>query len=192
MFVRNWMSAPAVVIPPVVPAASALGFMEKRQIRRLPVVEDGRLLGIVTRSDLLAALGKEKVKRRGGERSVDEIMTRKPFTVEQEETLEEAAGLMLQKKVSGLPVVDGDRVVGIITESDIFRALCQILGVGEKGARVVMSVKEEDDVLAEVRKRLNGLAMRSLATYHNAPLNRWEVVVRVRGRVPPGKTPMAK
>ena len=81
MFVRNWMSAPAVVIPPIVPAGSALSFMEKRQIRRLPVVEDGRLVGIVTRSDLLAALGKDKMKRRGEERSVDRIMTRKPLTV---------------------------------------------------------------------------------------------------------------
>jgi acetoin utilization protein AcuB len=187
MFVHNWMSAPAVVIPPVVPAGSALSFMEKRQVRRLPVVEDGRLLGIITRSDLLEALGKDKLKRRGEERSVDEIMTRKPVTVEQEETLERAAELMLQKKISGLPVVDGDRVVGIITESDIFRALCQILGVGEKGARVVMSVKDDEDLFATVKKRLQGLGMRSLATFHNAPLNRWDVVVRVRGRVANGR-----
>jgi acetoin utilization protein AcuB len=183
MFVRNWMSSPAIVISPVVPAGSALSFMEKRGIRRLPVVEDGRLLGIVTRSDLLAALGKDKAKRQGEERSVDEIMTKKPLTVEQEETLERAAELMLKEKISGLPVVDGSRVVGIITESDVFRALCQILGVGEKGARVVMSVKDDEDVLSAVRKRLTGLGMRSLATYHNPSLGRWEVVVRVRGRV---------
>ena len=182
MFVRNWMSAPAVVIPPVVPAGSALSFMEKRQIRRLPVVEDGLLLGIVTRSDLITALGKDKMKRRGQERSVDEIMTRKPVTIGQEDTLERAAQLMLQKKISGIPVVDGTLVVGIITESDIFRALCQILGVGEKGARVIMSVDDREDVLGVVKKRLNGLTMRSLATYHNSSLNRWEVVLRVRGR----------
>jgi acetoin utilization protein AcuB len=187
VFVRNWMSAPAIVIPPITPAGSALSFMEKRGIRRLPVVEDGRLLGVVTRSDLLAALGKDKAKRQGEERSVDLIMTRKPFTVEQEETLERAALLMLQKKVSGLPVVDQTRVVGIITESDVFRALCQILGVGEKGARVVMSVKDDEDVLAEVRKRLKGLGMRSLATYHNPSLGRWEVVLRVRGRLAAAK-----
>ena len=182
MFVRNWMSAPAVVVPPVVPAGSALSFMEKRQIRRLPVVEDGRLVGIVTRSDLITALGKDKQKRRGEERSVEGIMTKRPVTVEQEETLERAAEIMLQKKISGIPVVDGERVVGIITESDIFRAFCQIMGVGEKGARVIMSMGEEEDVLGAVKKRLNGLTMRSLATYHNSPHKRWEVVVRVRGR----------
>ncbi|HXX94702.1 MAG TPA: CBS domain-containing protein [Planctomycetota bacterium] len=187
MFVRNWMSAPAVVVSPIVPAGSALSFMEKRGIRRLPVVEDDRLVGIVTRSDLLAALGKDKAKRRGEARSIEGIMTRKPVTVEQEEALERAAELMLQKKVSGLPVVDGSRVVGIITESDVFRALCQILGVGEKGARVIMSVKDDEDVLAAVRKRLTGLGMRSLATYHNPTLGRWEVVLRVRGRVAAGR-----
>lgn len=187
MFVRNWMSAPAVVVPPIVPAGSALSFMDKRQIRRLPVVEDGRLLGIVTRSDLLTALGKDKARRTGEERSVAELMTAKPLTVEQEDTLEKAAKLMLEKKVSGLPVVDGDRVVGILTESDVFRALCEILGIAEKGARVVMSVSEDADVLGAVKKRLNGLAMRSLATYHNSALGRWEIVARVRGRAVSGK-----
>jgi len=183
MFVRNWMSAPAVVIPAVVPAGSALSFMEKRKIRRLPVVEDGRLVGIVTQSDLEAALGKDKLARKGEERSVEEIMTKNPISVDQEDTLEAAAKIMLEKKISGIPVVDGERVVGIITESDVFRALCEIMGVAEKGARVIMSVDENEDVLAAVKSRLKGLAMRSLATFHNATLGRWEIVARVRGRV---------
>jgi acetoin utilization protein AcuB len=187
MFIRNWMSAPAVVIPPVVPAGAALGFMEKRGIRRLPVVEDGRLVGIVTRSDLVAALGTDRSPHRGEDRSVGEVMTRHPFTVEQEDPLEKAAALMCDKKVSGLPVVDGETVAGIITESDVFRALCQILGLGEKGARVVMSVGEDEDLFGAVTKRLSGLTMRSLATVHNPLLGRWEVVLRVRGRVPAEK-----
>ena len=96
MFVHNWMSAPAVVIPPVVPAEAALGFMDRRQIRRLPVVDDGRLVGIVTRSDLMAALGKGLKKNRVGGLMVDDIMSRKPLTVLQEETLERAAEIMLE------------------------------------------------------------------------------------------------
>ena len=182
MFVRNWMSAPAVVIPPVVPVAAALGFMERRQIRRLPVVDYGRLVGIVTRNDLVAAIGRGRPDRRTGEKAVDELMAKKPITVHPEETLERAAEIMLRNRISGLPVVDEERVVGIITESDVFRALCRMLGIGEKGARVVMSVKDDQDLFAVVKKRLNGLGMRSLATVHDAELGRWDVVVRARGR----------
>ena len=114
MFVRNWMSAPAIALPPEVTASVALAFMEKRRIRRLPVVEDGRLLGIVTKSDLLGT-----AKKHAAVTTIANVMTRKPFAVQQEETLETAASLMLKEKISGLPVLDGDRLVGIITESDL-------------------------------------------------------------------------
>src|SRR5262245_8428335 len=172
MFVRTWMSAPAVVVPPVAPAHAALGFMEKRKIRRLPVVENGRLVGIVTRADLEGAK----------DRKVEDAMTRAPLTVGPDDTLERAAATMFRNKVSGLPVVEEGRVVGILTESDLFRALCRMLGFGEKGARVVMSVEDDEDLLARIKKRLSGLAMRSLVTVHDPKHNRWDVVLRVRGR----------
>ena len=63
MFVRNWMSAPAIALTAGVTASSALAFMEKRRIRRLPVVEDGKLIGIVTKSDLLGAGKKQHVDK---------------------------------------------------------------------------------------------------------------------------------
>jgi acetoin utilization protein AcuB len=176
MFVRRWMSSPAVTIPKEVPAASALEFMRRRKVRRLPVTDGGRLVGIVTQSDLQAS-------RRDAE-YVEDRMTRNPLTVAPEDTLEQAARLMLEKKVSGLPVVEKEALAGIITESDVFRALCEMLGVGEKGARVVFSVPEGDDLLAALRRKLSGLVPRSLATLHDAEKGRWEVVMRVRGRVP--------
>jgi CBS domain-containing protein len=184
MFVRNWMSSPAVVIPPVVPAAAALGFMEKRRIRRLPVVDGGKLLGIVTKSDLQSAMGIGRPSRRAADKSVEDVMTRKPVVVEPGQTLERAAEIMLERKISGLPVVQEGMVVGIITESDIFRALCDLMGVREKGARVVMTVGDDEDVLDAIAHRMNGLAMKSLATFHNVERGTWEVVARVRGRVP--------
>lgn len=174
MFVRHWMSAPAVVVPPVAPADATLGFMTKRRIRRMPVVDDGRLVGIVTRSDLEA--------RRKANQTVNDVMTSAPLTVAPDDTLERAAAMMLENKVSGLPVVEDGRVVGILTESDLFRALCEMLGIGEKGARVVMSVDDDDDLLGRIRKRLSGLSMRSLVTVHDPKQGRWDVVLRVRGR----------
>lgn len=181
MFVRNWMSAPAIALGPDVTSASALAFMEKRRIRRLPVVEDGKLIGIVTKSDLLGAGKKQHVDK---VTTIANVMTRKPLTVQESDTLETAASLMLSQKVSGVPVLDGDRLVGIITESDLFRALCGMLGIGEKGARVILTVKDDADLLQSIGHRLNGLAVRSLVTVHDPQRNVWEVAMRVRGRVP--------
>jgi len=181
MFVRNWMSAPAIALPPTTTASVALDFMEKRRIRRLAVVEDGVLVGIVTKSDLLGAGKKRRVDK---VTTVANLMSRKPLTVEEGDTLETAAQLMLEEKVSGLPVVDGPRLVGMITESDLFRALCSMLGIGEKGARVILTVKDDADLLQTMRERLNGLAVRSLVTVHDPKRNVWDVAMRVRGRVP--------
>ncbi len=179
MLVRNWMSAPALFLGPNVTASAALAFMEKRKIRRLPVLEDGRLVGIVTRSDLLGAGSKPHVS---GVTTIAHVMTRKPITVQEGETLEAAAQLMLANKISGVPVMDAEKLVGIVTESDLFRALCGMLGIGEKGARVTMTIRDGDDLLQTIRGRLNGLGVRSLVTVHDPKRNVWDVVMRVRGR----------
>jgi acetoin utilization protein AcuB len=178
VFVRNWMSSPVVTIPSTSSGEEALGLMAKKKVRRLPVVKGGRLMGIVTLSDLHAE-GRS-------EASVEDAMTKDPLTVAPEETLERAAKIMIEKKISGIPVVDEDgQVAGIITESDVFRALCELLGVNEKGARVVFTVPEDGDLLETLRRRLGGLVPRSLATFHNARTGGWEVVTRVRGRAAP-------
>ncbi len=184
MFVRNWMSAPAIQLPPEATASAALAFMEKRNIRRLPVVEDGKLVGIVTKSDLMGA---GKLHHVGKVTTIANVMTRNPKTVQESDTLETAAAIMLESKVSGLPVLDETRLVGIITESDLFRALCGMLGIGEKGARVIMTVDDGNDLLHKIRERLNGLAIRSLVTVHDPKRNLWTVAMRVRGRVPVAK-----
>lgn len=180
MFVRNWMSAPVVSIEAPIPVPNALKIMEKHHVRRMPVVSGGKLVGIVTKSDLFAVAG--KAGKRGKNKLVSDVMTRKVLTVAPNETLERAAQTMLEKKISGIPVVEGEKLVGIITESDLFRALCGLLGISEPGARLVLTVDEQDDVLDTVRDRVKGMALRSLATYRNPEKRRWEIVARVRGR----------
>lgn len=179
MFVRNWMSAPAISLPPEATASAALAFLEKRRIRRVPVVQDGRLVGIVTKSDLLGAGSRPHVST---VTTIANVMTRKPLTVQESDTLETAAQLMLSNKISGVPVLDGDLLVGIVTESDLFLALCGMLGIGEKGARVLMTVRDDRDLLENIQGRLSGLAVRSLVTVHDLKRNAWDVVMRVRGR----------
>lgn len=118
MFVRNFMTEDVVTIAPEVTLREALAVMESRPVRRLPVLKNGRLVGMITRSDILAVLGKPG----GDDLTVEWAMARDPRTIPPDETLEHAALMMLNYKISGLPVVGDGKVVGIITESDIFRA----------------------------------------------------------------------
>jgi acetoin utilization protein AcuB len=111
-------------------------------------------------------------------------MTRDPIYVIPEETLERAALMMLNRRISGLPVVDGDEVVGMITETDVFRAFVDVLGMNDKGARIVMTLKTPDALLDELRERAGTMVVRSVVTYHDPHSREWKAVVRLRGRVP--------
>ncbi len=125
--VADWMSTPAIVIAPTVTLADAQRLMEQRHIRRLPIVDNGRLVGIITRGDLRTAqpadttLSYYEWRALLDQVTVSECMTRNVKTISPDAPALEAARLMLAHKIGGLPVVDADRVVGVITESDLFR-----------------------------------------------------------------------
>lgn len=154
MFVREWMSAPVVAISGGTSVLDPLRVMEMRSLRRLPVLEG---------EDLHALLGYGEGMPAEAEAPMDRVMRSPVVTVGPRDTLERAAELMLEKEISGLPVVDEGRLAGIITESDVFRALTRLLGLRESGARVVLSVAEGSDLVEEIRRRSAGLAIRSLS-----------------------------
>jgi acetoin utilization protein AcuB len=128
-YVKDWMSSDLITITPDTTLPDADRLMVGKMIRRLPVVEDGRLVGIVTYGDIRDARPSRALSLNIWELNylvtrlrVSEIMTRNPITVRPEATIGEAARLMLRNMISGLPVVDEDGdLVGIVTESDIFR-----------------------------------------------------------------------
>lgn len=182
MFVRDWMSAPAVTIEARIPAPVALEFMQKHRIRRLPVVQAGTLVGIVTKSDLEAELGRHKGDRSTSKKTVEGVMTPGPYTASPDDTFESAALIMLHKKISGLPVVEKGKVVGMLTESDVFRAFAAMTGIAEHGPRIAMNVPDAEDLLEGIRRRIGRLKIRSLVTLHNPRAKQWQVAVRVRGR----------
>lgn len=126
MRVREWMSAPAIVVAPTLEATAALDRMGELRFRRFPVEKEGKLVGIVTQSDLETKLGWDRLAWRRLDRRVGDAMTPDPVTVAPEDPLGKAAGLMLQHRIGGLPVVEEGRIVGIITESDVFRAFVQM------------------------------------------------------------------
>jgi CBS domain-containing protein len=131
--VKDWMTREVVTISPEMTLPEAHRLMEEKKIRRLPVVTDGRLVGIVTRGDVRGAepsgatsLSIWEVNYLLAKLRIGEIMTPHPATIAPDETIGEAARLMLEKKISGLPVVDSaGHIAGIITESDIFRLVVQ-------------------------------------------------------------------
>ena len=134
--IRFWMRAPAVTINVGAPVSEALALMREHDVRRLPATLDtGELRGIITQgdirgADILRVAGLDPVDLADALRRVKvaDVMSQDPLTVTPETGLREAALLMIENKIGGLPVVDDENsVVGIITESDLFEALLQQL-----------------------------------------------------------------
>ena len=129
--VKDGMVRNVVTVTPDTTFPETQRLMIEHKIRRLPVVERGRLVGIVTRGDVREAdlskvtfLSTWELGDMLAKIKVGQIMTPKPVTISQEATIGEAAKVMLERKISGLPVVNSrGQVVGIITESDIFRIM---------------------------------------------------------------------
>jgi len=128
--VKDWMTRDPIVITPETTLPEAHRIMAEHKIRRLPVVDNGKLVGIVTRGDIREASPSDatslsifELNYLLAKLAVKQIMTRKPVTVKPGTTVERAAQIMLEHKIGGLPVVEGGNLVGIITESDIFRML---------------------------------------------------------------------
>ncbi|HEX7898789.1 MAG TPA: CBS domain-containing protein [Planctomycetota bacterium] len=120
------MTSPAVTLPSDTRVVDALELMAVRKIRRVPVLEKGRLVGILATSDLQSVLGPDDSSPRRAA-TLGDIMKRGVVTVRPDDRLDHAAWLMVEHEVSGLPVVDDGRVVGLITESDIFAAFTRLM-----------------------------------------------------------------
>ena len=138
--VRDIMSSPAITVSPdtTLPAANAL--MKEKEIRHLPVLEKGRLVGIVSRGDLREASISASINADQYELhfllnklTVGKLMTRKVRTVAPDALVVDAADLMTEHKIAGLPVVDAEgAVVGIVTESDLLKMLVRRLRAAEE------------------------------------------------------------
>lgn len=139
--IRYWMCAPAITINLAAPLSEALALMREHDVRRLPVVIDtGEICGMITQGDIRGA----EVLRSAGLDPLDivealkrvkvyTVMSAEPITITPETGLREAAMLMIENKIGGLPVVDDQRlVVGIVTESDLFEALVHQLDTGNQ------------------------------------------------------------
>ena len=157
MFVKLRMTAHPFTVTPETTLPEAIALMEAKGVRHLPVVSEGRVVGVLAPSDIAAAGPSKATTFSAGEINyllsklkVAKVMTRDPVTVSPDALLEEAAVLMRDHKVEILPVVDGSRLVGVITESAILDAFIEILGFRDPGTRLTVDATDAPGVLSQL------------------------------------------
>lgn len=161
MLVGKRMKFPVITASPEMPIHEALNLMKRERIRRMPVVEDGRLVGIISDKDLLnaspsstAGLSVWEMNYALSKITVKDVMTKEVMTITEDTPIEEAARIMADYKFGGLPVVNGDQIVGIITETDIFKLFLELFGARHTGIRATVLVSDQPGALARLAEAI--------------------------------------
>jgi len=156
MLVRKRMKTDLVSIHPTASVEDAFHVMREKEIRHLPVLDvEGELVGFVTEGDLLlvspspaASLRVQDMLAELSRLKISEVMNRDPVTVDADATLEEAAALMIDHKINALPVLSNGKLVGIITETDIFRMFLEVLDAQVPAMRLSLLIPDEKGIIA--------------------------------------------
>ena len=158
MLVQELMTKNPLTTTPDTSVPDALALMRQKKVRRLPVLDKtGKLAGIVSDQDLLYAspspatsLSVFEINSLIAKITVAHVMTKKVVTITEDLPVEEAARIMADKKIGGLPVMKGTKLVGIVTETDLFRALLQLLGGRRSGVRVTVQIPGAKGTFAKI------------------------------------------
>jgi acetoin utilization protein AcuB len=174
MLVRDRMTPDPITVAEDTNVFDALDLMRRHRIRRLPIVRHGELLGIVTQLDLFrvtpspaTTLSVFELNGLLARMPVKDVMTRDVYTIGPEATIEAAALLMRDRQVGALPVAQGKKLVGIITETNILDSIIELMGLKRAGSRVTLEVEDKVGVLADVAGVIRdfGVNILSCATY---------------------------
>ncbi|WP_457630321.1 CBS and ACT domain-containing protein [Oceanithermus sp.] len=187
MLVRDWMTPDPKTITPDTPVLDAIKMLKDQGYRRLPVVENGKLVGIVTDKDLKDAMPSKATTLSVWELNyllskltVAEVMAKPVITVEADEPLEEAALLMEEYRIGGLPVLANGELVGIITITDVLKAFIEVMGLREGGLRLTLDVADEPGALERLGAAVKPSNIVSVATAGRRDGKR-VIVIRVTG-----------
>jgi acetoin utilization protein AcuB len=190
MFVGDRMSHPVITVPPEMPVVDALSMMRREHIRRAPVVRDGKLVGIVSDKDLLNASPSPATSLSVWEMNyliskilVKDVMAKKVVTVSEDTPIEEAARIMVDSKIGGAPVMRGETIVGIITETDLFKIFSELMGARRMGVRVTALIKDEPGQLARLTKAIanQGGNFVAFGMFSGEDSSNWLVTCKVDG-----------
>lgn len=170
MLVGERMKHPVITIRPDTPIMDALNLMKQEHIRRLPVIEKGKLVGIVSEEDLLNASASSATTLSVWELNyllskikIEDVMTKEVITVTEDTPIEDAARIMADNKIGGLPVMRDEELVGIITETDLFKILLELMGAREKGVRLTGYIRERPGELAKLTQAITNAGGNFLA-----------------------------
>jgi len=155
----------------------AIEIMKEHGVKRLPVMKKGKLVGVVSKEDILKASPSQATSFSMGEityllskTKISMIMTKNPITISPNALLEEAAILMRDNSIGFLPVVENDKLVGIITESDIFDSFIELLGFREPGTRLTIEAVDEPGIMSNLTSIIGkfGANITNVAVYRGA------------------------
>lgn len=174
MFVKDSMSTNPIIITPATPILEALSIMKKNKIRQLPVAENNKLAGLVTERELLtvspspaSTLSIYEMNYLLSKMVVKDVMVKNPVTVGPSTTIEEAALMMRENKLGSLLVTEGGKLLGIITQTDVFEQLISIFGLRKAGSRIVVETEDKVGVLADIVDEVRNLGLNLLGVAIN-------------------------
>ena len=191
MIIKERMSHPVKTVGPDVPVLVALKRMKQQHINRFPVVDrHGKMIGIVSKNDLLKASPSEATMLSAWEVNsllekitVEKVMSKNPITVTEDTVVEEAARIMVDNDVNGLPVMRNGDLVGLITDGNLFELFMEMLGARKSGIRISVVLKEVEGMLYHLSEAIfkSGGNIVSLSNFLGESTSTREVVLKVDG-----------
>lgn len=194
MRIRDMMTKNPITVDSETLVIDAQKIMKENNIRRLPVVDKGKLLGIITKHDLLEAspspatsLSVHELNYLLSKMKVKEIMKRNPVTLTPETPFEEALKIGQEKRIGSFPVVENGKLVGIATESDIVRFLTRALGIREEGSRITIEglggkLSDLEKIISIVNQH-NTIVL-SMISLPRSEKKDWMIVLRLKTTSP--------
>ena len=190
MLVKNWMSKNVIAVDINESMSDAIKLLKENDIKMLPVLKKGKLVGIVTDRDLKRASASDATTLDVHELlfliskiKIKDIMTKDPIMIPEDFTVEETAEILLKNKISGAPVTDNEgMVVGTITQTDLFKVLISLTGVGTKGIQFAFLLEDSPGsikTIADIIRKYSGRIVSILTSYKNATQGYRKVYIRM-------------
>jgi len=190
MLVKNWMSKNVISVDINDSMSDAIKLLKENDIKMMPVLKKGKLVGVVTDRDLKRASASDATTLDVHELlflvskiKIKDIMTKDPIMIPDDFTVEETAEILLKNKISGAPVIDNEgQVVGTISQTDLFKVLISLTGVGTKGIQFAFLLEDSPGsikTIADIIRKYGGRIVSILTSYKDATQGYRKVYIRM-------------